>query len=169
MKKKNTVAIVCIVCSLIVIAVALGLMLSSVGNKIHSKGLKVTDHEKVTIYIFRGDGCPHCEEAIEYFKTVEDEYKDYIQFVTYETWYNEKNSNLLKLVATALGRDKYGVPFIVIGNKEFVGYKKGSGVGMINYALEQYKKDSYKDLVKSIIEENNITDIKSMTLKEIEG
>ena len=169
--KKNSkiVKTVCIVCSIVVISIALGILLSTSGNKIHKKGLKVTDHEKVTIYVFRGDGCPHCEEAIAYFKTIEDEYKDFIQFVTYETWNNTANSELLKTIANERKIQKYGVPFIVIGEKEFIGFSKGSGVGMINYALEQYQSDSYKDEVREIIETTNATDIKSMTLKEIEG
>ena len=167
--KINKVGIVSIICALFVISIALGLMLSSMGNKIHSKGLKVTDHEKITIYIFRGDGCPHCEEAIKYFKTVEDEYKDFIQYVTYETWNSEANHDFLGLVAKRFGEEKYGVPFIVIGDKHYVGYRTGSGVGMINYALEQYKNDDYKDIVKEIIETNNPSGIESKTLKEIEG
>ena len=39
------------------------------------------DHEideksnEVKLYIFRGEGCPHCEEALEWLDSIEKEYK----------------------------------------------------------------------------------------------
>ena len=55
---------------------------------------KVTDHEKVTIYIFRGHGCSACRNAINYFSSLGNEYDDYFEVVTYETWENSNNKQL---------------------------------------------------------------------------
>ena len=42
--------------------------------------------DKVTIYFFRGDGCPHCADAEEFFDTIknDNEYKDKFEIKDYE-------------------------------------------------------------------------------------
>ena len=74
---------------------------------------------KITVYVFRGEGCPHCEEALEFFDELsqDEEYKDIFKLVTYEVWYDEENQTLMKSVADALGEDVSGVPYIIIGTK----------------------------------------------------
>ncbi len=76
--------------------------------------------EKVPIYVFRGEGCPHCEEALEYFDGLKAKYN--FELITYEVWYDEDNQELLEKVAAGLGETASGVPYIVIGEKTFSGY-----------------------------------------------
>ena len=40
---------------------------------------EVTDHEKVVIYIFRGQGCSHCFDALTYFNDEASKYSDYFE------------------------------------------------------------------------------------------
>lgn len=35
---------------------------------------KPTTEKIVTLYLFRGEGCPHCEHALEYFYTIKSKY-----------------------------------------------------------------------------------------------
>ena len=56
-------------------------------------GERVNDKE-VILYLFHGDGCPHCASEIEWLKSIRDKY-DNVRFVYYEVWYNEKNSENL--------------------------------------------------------------------------
>ena len=44
----------------------------------------LTDHEKVTVYLFRSSGCSHCQDFIEYFADNYYTYQDYFEIVTYE-------------------------------------------------------------------------------------
>ena len=84
---------------------------------------------KVNVYIFRGEGCPHCEEAIEWFEDElanDEEYSNYYKLVKYEVWYDESNKNLMDQVATELGTSASGVPFIVVGDIYFSGFSKES-------------------------------------------
>ena len=39
---------------------------------------------EVNVYFFRGEGCPHCEEAEQWFQSIEEEYGSYFKIVDYE-------------------------------------------------------------------------------------
>lgn len=109
---------------------------------------ETTDHEKVTIYLFKGNGCPHCQHAEEFFKSLGEEYKTYFNVVAYEVWYNKENSSLAQSVATALGDKFGGVPYIVIGDSyHTAGFADYMGESIINAAFEEYKNENYVDVV----------------------
>lgn len=78
--------------------------------------------DKVNVYIFRGSTCGYCLKAVAYFASIIPEYGQYFNLKTYEVWANEDNSNLLENVASVLGEEVRGVPFIVIGDSVFPGY-----------------------------------------------
>ena len=115
---------------------------------------KADTKDKINVYIFRGEGCPHCEEAIEWFNdnlSTDKEYKEYYNLVQYEVWYDEDNSNLMSNVASALGTDASGVPFIVIGDEYFSGFSSKESPKKIKRAIkEAYNSDDYQDVVKAI-------------------
>lgn len=79
--------------------------------------------DQVTIYLFRGKGCSHCYEFLEYVSSkLIKEYGDKIKVVTYEVWNNKNNSKLMQKVSDYFKDDASGVPYIVIGKKTFNGY-----------------------------------------------
>lgn len=82
------------------------------------------DTKEVNIYFFRGQGCSHCAEAEEWFKSIEEELGDRFKIVDYETWYNEDNAELMKKVAEARGEAEQatGVPYIIVGDKSWIGF-----------------------------------------------
>ena len=82
------------------------------------------DSKEVNVYFFRGQGCSHCAEAEEWFKSIEEEYGSYFKVVDYETWYNEDNAKLMQEVADARGEKAEGVPYIIIGDRVFNGYSE---------------------------------------------
>ena len=126
---------------------------------------KVTDHEKINIYVFRGSGCSHCHEALTFLYGLDGEYDDYINVVSYEVWYSKENSVLAQAVAKRLNDKFEGVPYIVIGEKSFAGFGSDTGTAMINTALEYYQDSKYKDVVASVIKEGNYESI-SQTLNQ---
>lgn len=79
-------------------------------------------NDSVNVYFFHGDGCPHCAEAEEFFNSIEDEYGDMFDVVSYEVWYNETNAELMQQVAELRDEDASGVPYIIIGNQSWSGY-----------------------------------------------
>ena len=126
---------------------------------------KVTDHEKVTIYIFWGNGCPNCTNAINYFYNLGDEYADYIEFETYEVWHNSNNSSFAQEVASSLDHELKGVPFLVVGKEYISGWGDSVGETMINYALDYYQDKNYKDVVKEA-EEKTEYELEKTSLKD---
>ena len=83
---------------------------------------KTEEKTKVNVYIFRGEGCSHCAEALEWFDSIEDEYGEYYNLVKYETWYDEDNAKLMQEVAEKRGETAEGVPYIIIGDKSWNGF-----------------------------------------------
>lgn len=100
------------------------------------------DKNKVNIYFFWGDGCPHCEEEFAFFDSIKTEYGDYFILNTFETWKNKDNKKLLTQFAGAMGDEVSGVPYTIIGNKTFKGYGKNMESDFLKAIKEQYK-DSY--------------------------
>ena len=113
----------------------------------------ITDHEKVTVYLFRSNGCYHCEDFIEYFAENYYQYQDYFEIVTYEVS-TEDNYYLMLDAKERNGEEADGsVPYIVIGNTfDQLGFGT-DGSSIIEAALEAYEDVSYSDLVQEIIED----------------
>ena len=78
--------------------------------------------KKVNLYFFRGEGCSHCAEAKEWFESIQEELGEYFTIVDYETWYSEENSDLMAKVAEARGETADGVPYIICGDKSWMGF-----------------------------------------------
>ena len=110
--------------------------------------------DKVNVYLFRGEGCPHCEEAMEFFDSLseEDEYKDLFNLVKKEVWYDENNSKLMQEVADALNEQVNGVPYIVIGSKTFSGYAESMDSEIKEAIKTAYDDKEYKDVVSEVSE-----------------
>lgn len=105
------------------------------------KDTKSEDSKKVKIYFFRGEGCPHCAEAEEFFDSIKDEYGEYYTIVDYETWYNTENADLLQKVGKARDEEISGVPYILIGNKSWSGYSSNMNDEIISTIKSEYEKD----------------------------
>lgn len=103
---------------------------------------------KVTLYLFHGDGCPHCASEIEYLNKIEKKYKN-LEIVKYEVWYNEENAEFLQKVYEAYGVTRNGVPTTVIGNTIMQGYGTTTGT-TIERAIKYYSENDYIDQVQRI-------------------
>lgn len=97
--------------------------------------------KKVNVYLFRGEGCPHCQEAEEWFKSIEEEYGSFFELIDYETWYNEENAELMQKVADARGETAEGVPYIIIGNKSWNGFAESYTDEIIEQIMSVFSQD----------------------------
>ena len=115
--------------------------------------------EKVKVYFFRGEGCSHCAEAEEFFKSIQDEYGKYFKIVDYEVWNDEDNADLMEEVAKVRGEEASGVPYIIIGDQSWNGYASDYDDAIKAKIKEQYAKDT-KDRydVMSYIDKNKKKD-----------
>jgi len=111
------------------------------------------EKEKINVYIFYGDGCPHCHNAFNFFDSIEKEYGKYFNIVKYETWYSHQNSKLLASAAEEMKTDSanLGVPYIVIGDKTFLGYAESYNEDIKKAIVESYNNDKYVDRLASVV------------------
>ena len=105
---------------------------------------------KYNVYLFYGDGCPHCAEEEEFFEGYLKENDD-INLVKYEVWNSKENRELLVKVQDEINNHASGVPFLVIGDKAIIGYRSGSTNKDIENSINKYRSNKKKvDVVESI-------------------
>lgn len=75
----------------------------------------------VTAYLFHGDGCPHCYQEQLFIYELQKEYPN-LELKEYEVYKNRQNGLFLQKIARELNLNVSSVPFLVIGDKPFVGY-----------------------------------------------
>ena len=80
---------------------------------------------KPNIYIFWGNGCPHCKALAKFISKLPAETKKQVNIYSFEVWSNKDNKSLMKNFGKYLNQDVRGVPFMVIGDKIFDGYSSG--------------------------------------------
>ena len=80
--------------------------------------------DKLNIYIFWGDGCPHCKHLAEFLGKKQSEIGDKISLYTFEVWKDKNNLSFLKSFGKFLGENPKGVPYIIIGNKTYSGFSE---------------------------------------------
>lgn len=125
--------------------------------------IKVFALNEVNLYLFWGDGCPHCEDEMTFLNELEQRYTN-IRIYKYETWYNKDNKEHLKNVRAIYGNNNTGVPFTVIGDEYVSGFsnsrKKSIEELVRKYSLEDYedKTGSYFNIGHSTTLEGNLPD-----------
>lgn len=137
----------------------------------------------VTAYLFYGNGCPHCAKERDFLKKLDEKYPQ-LEVKEYEIYYNQKNNALLQKVATQLKTDVGGVPFLVIGDKYYVGFAEGitsqevesrimncsntactdSVAAIIGEQVNQKVEPSTSPEPKKIEEPNTLTDTKTISV-----
>lgn len=129
-------------------------------NKLESTDLSSYEEasDKVNVYVFRGSTCTYCLKAITFFASLVPEYGDKFNLITYEVWANAENATLMNNVAGYLNATADGVPFIVIGEKNYVGYAETYDSEIIADIEEQYELDEKVDAVQYVIDNNYVAE-----------
>ena len=109
---------------------------------------KVNAKEKLNLYLFWGDGCPHCALEKKYLEDLKKEYKE-LNVIQYEVWYNEENNSFLKQIADKTNKSLTGVPVTIIGQTIITGFKE-STEQQIKRAIDYYLDNDYQDIVEEI-------------------
>ncbi len=99
------------------------------------------EDNKVNIYFFYGNGCPHCENELSFFDEIEDEYGKYYNLYIFEVWYDDYNSNLLKIFSYSMGKSVNSVPYTIIGNEVISGFAEVSKNQIKNAIIKNYNED----------------------------
>lgn len=105
------------------------------------------EENKVNIYLFYSYTCPHCHDEIEYFKQLENKYKDKINIYKYEVIKDKNNLKKMNATKELFQVSSTGVPFTVIGKEYILGFNETT-------------KDGFTSIIDNYLEEktneNNI-------------
>lgn len=121
-----------------------------------------SNEEKVTIYFFHGDGCPHCTEENKKLESLIETYGNYIEIKKYEVWQSTTNNNLMIKAKEHFSVNRTGVPFTVIGDKYFLGYNIATG-SQLEKTIQSYLG---KEIVDNEINFGEIVEEARIALKD---
>ncbi len=86
-----------------------------------AEGDTAADRENVTVHLFWGDGCPHCDKEKKFLETLKQKYPG-LAVRDYEVWHNKANAALFEKVMNAGGIQAAAVPVTIVGNRLFLGF-----------------------------------------------
>ena len=112
------------------------------------------EENKLNIYLFYSYTCPHCHDEIEYFKILEDKYKDKINIYKYEVVKNKDNLAMMNASKNLFDVTSTGVPFTVIGKEYILGFSdstKDEFTYIIDNYLNENKENNINDKVEKTI------------------
>lgn len=101
--------------------------------------------KELNIYLFYGDGCPHCA-AEEKFLSEYIKENDNVKLHKYEVWYDTDNVKKLEEVAKITGEEAGSIPYLIIGDKVVVGYSSSVSKKIKN-RIEECLDNSCSDKV----------------------
>lgn len=117
----------------------------------------------LNIYLFYGDGCPHCKEEEKWFESYLKK-NDFIKMHRYEVWYNKDNQEKYSKVHDILNDTSSGIPYLIIGETVISGFDEEITPERIKNAVEYYKNINYKDKVGiylGVVEDKNEEETKT--------
>ncbi len=85
-------------------------------------------NDKVNVYFFWANGCPHCAKEKVFLQKLADKYPN-LNIIDYEVTTNRENALLLQKVGRELNADVSGVPFTLIGKDYIAGYYNDETTG----------------------------------------
>ena len=77
--------------------------------------------EKVEIYFFWGQGCPHCAQEKPFLEELKQKYPQ-LEVKEFEVYFSRENQELFQKVAQAYNTQPVGVPMTFIGKDYVIGF-----------------------------------------------
>ena len=148
MKKSNKLIIIGV--SLIFVSLLLMLMIFNRATNTIEKNATLDmidcNSSKVNVFVFWGDGCPHCKKEGKLLDSLEEKYEN-INIYRFEVSGDSQNAEYLTEVKKLFDETSGGVPYTVIGTETFLGYN--------SYVGEKLEKtiQNYLDIKKETEQE----------------
>ncbi len=131
-------------------------------------------NEPVNLYLFHGDGCPHCAKERAFLQIIKNVYEEKVNISKFEVYYNLENTELFNKVTEDLDIDVAGVPLLVIGDEAIIGYDSDLTTGKeirerIDHCLINSCKDDLNDyLINNKYSPDNI-EVLGVSERQVEG
>ncbi|MDQ5939005.1 MAG: hypothetical protein QG642_695 [Patescibacteria group bacterium] len=105
---------------------------------------------KVDLYLFWGDGCPHCAKEEIFLAQMESKYPD-LRIQKFEVWKHPSNARLMTEVAKSLKASVGGVPLTIVGDKHFIGFDESYTAPQIEDRIRECISGICPNTVASIV------------------
>lgn len=105
--------------------------------------------DKVPVYVFWGNGCPHCAEEKKFLEAL-DVSEWGIEVRMYEVYSNRSNAELIGKVGQELGIERGGVPLTVVGDDYLVGYSSVGFEKSLREMVDECKNVECVDVVEKV-------------------
>ncbi len=110
---------------------------------------QTSERSPVTVHMFWGTGCPHCAKAHAFLERLV-ETQSYVHLELYELSEGEENRALFRKALDAFGVETPAVPFIVIGERYFIGYGDDETTGsLLKAEIERCRLSACPDIIGS--------------------
>lgn len=116
-------------------------------DKVSSITETEVNDKKINIYLFKGDGCPHCKEEEQWLESIKQEYDEYINIYKFEVWYNDTNAKMLDEVKKEFGSHSTSIPFTVIGEYYYTGFSDVTASEIEN-KIKEYAELEHNSSIK---------------------
>lgn len=108
------------------------------------KPVAAQEGNPVVVYMFWGEGCPHCAVAKPFFENLANKHPE-IELRFYEIYNSVENQDKFVKMADAYGFEAWGVPTIFIGDRYWEGFSESMQTeieGAIQVCIENGCKDA---------------------------
>jgi len=87
-------------------------------------------NNEVDIYVFHGQGCPHCAQLLKFLDSIKDNYPS-LNIVETEVYFDNEGRELFAKMCEAYGTEIQGVPTLFIDDKVIVGFSESLSRSLI--------------------------------------
>ena len=122
--------------------------------------------KELTVNLFYGKECPHCEDEQKFLDTLKKQYGDNIEIKKFEVWHDSDNNDLLTKVRIALDNEDTGVPYTVIGTYGFTGYSEDIA-DKIRNSVKDNIKEPIPDIIDDVKKGKEISEIKKIESSDV--
>lgn len=125
--------------------------------------IKAQEQEKVNIYFFWQQGCPHCAKEKPFLENLVKQ-NSFLKLHSFDIGSSQDNINLLVEIGEKLNINIQGVPFTLISENYFIGWYDEQTTGAaVQQAVNLALVSSCRDVVKEIQNNKNIATAGSLT------
>ncbi|NMB47850.1 thioredoxin family protein [Candidatus Kuenenbacteria bacterium] len=125
--------------------------------------IKAQEQEKVNIYFFWQQGCPHCAKEKPFLENLVKQ-NSFLELHSFDIGSSQDNINLLVEIGEKLNINIQGVPFTLISENYFIGWYDEQTTGAaVQQAVNLALVSSCRDVVKEIQNNKNIATAGSLT------
>ena len=106
------------------------------------------EDDKINLYLFYGQECPHCEEERIWLDKIIKEYDNKINVYYFEVWHNDENVIIMNKAKEKLEITSNNIPLTIISDKYYVGFSDTVASRIEENIKESLEIDNNSNMIK---------------------